>query len=76
MLTDLSIIVPIYNSGQHLESCLNSITSQVKKRIEVILINDKSTDNSLKTCKKFKKKYKFIKLINLKKIKVFHFVGI
>lgn len=69
MLTDLSIIVPIYNSGQHLESCLNSITSQVKKRIEVILINDKSTDNSLKICKKFKKKYKFIKLINLKKNK-------
>ena len=69
MLIDLSIIIPIYNSGQHLKSCLNSITIQIKKKIEVILVNDKSTDNSYKICKKFKKKYKFIKLINLKKNK-------
>lgn len=69
MFIDLSIIIPIYNSGQHLESCLNSVTSQIKKRIEVILINDKSTDNSFKICKRFKKKYKFIKIINLKKNK-------
>ncbi len=69
MFTDLSIIIPIYNSGQHLESCLNSITKQVKKKIEIILINDKSTDNSYKICKIYKKKHKFIKLINLAKNK-------
>ena len=65
----LSIIIPFYNSEKHLNSCLNSICKQIKHEIEIILINDFSKDNSVQICKKFIKKYKFLKLINVKKNK-------
>lgn len=42
----VSIIVPIYNAELYLEECLSSIASQTYSNIEVILINDGSTDNS------------------------------
>lgn len=42
----LSIIVPIYNAGQNLEECLNSIANQTYKDFQCILVNDGSTDNS------------------------------
>ena len=50
----ISIIVPIYNSELYLVECVNSIIDQTYKDIEIVLINDGSTDNSLKICKKFK----------------------
>ena len=46
----LSIIIPIYNSEQHLEKCLNSLVSQTCKNFEVILVDDGSTDCSAKLC--------------------------
>ena len=42
----ISIIVPIYNAERHLEECINSIVGQSYKNIEIILINDGSTDNT------------------------------
>lgn len=60
----VSIIVPVYNTEKYLNKCLNSILTQTYKNIEVILINDGSTDNSLKVCKEYEKKDKRIKLIN------------
>ena len=65
----LSIIVPIYNSENYLASCLDSICKQAKKNIELILINDGSTDKSIKICNKYIKKFNFIKLIDLKRNK-------
>ena len=65
----LSIIVPIYNSENHLANCLDSICKQAKKNIELILINDGSTDKSIKICNKYIKKFNFIKLIDLKRNK-------
>tara|TARA_Y100000590_G_scaffold213319_1_gene241694 strand:- start:2260 stop:3555 length:1296 start_codon:yes stop_codon:yes gene_type:complete len=65
----LSIIIPFYNSEKHLNDCLNSICNQIKHEIEIILINDSSTDKSVQICKKFLKKYEFLKLINVKKNK-------
>ena len=42
----VSVIVPIYNSSLYLSKCLESIVNQTYKNIEIILINDGSTDNS------------------------------
>ena len=46
-----SIIIPIYNSQEYLPQCIDSILQQNYKNIEIILINDGSTDKSLQICK-------------------------
>jgi glycosyltransferase involved in cell wall biosynthesis len=50
----ISIIVPIYNAEKYLADCVESILSQTYENLEVILINDGSTDNSLKICNYYK----------------------
>lgn len=62
----LSIIIPVYNVEKYLDECLNSITIQNKESIEIILINDGSTDNSLSICNRYVKKYNNIKCITNK----------
>jgi glycosyltransferase involved in cell wall biosynthesis len=44
--TKVSIIVPVYNAEKHLKECLDSIINQTLKEIQIIIINDGSTDNS------------------------------
>jgi glycosyltransferase involved in cell wall biosynthesis len=63
----LSIIIPIYNSEKYLINCIDSICKQAQKNIELILIDDGSKDQSIKICKKYVKKFSFIKLIDLKR---------
>lgn len=53
----VSIIVPVYNTEQYLEQCLDSLVNQTLKDIEIIVINDGSPDNSNKIIKKYEKKY-------------------
>ncbi|WP_259769963.1 glycosyltransferase family 2 protein [Pediococcus pentosaceus] len=48
----ISIIVPVYNVEKHIEGCLSSILKQTYKNFELIIINDGSTDNSLKNIEK------------------------
>ena len=62
----ISIVVPVYNKESYLENCLNSIINQSYKNLEILLINDGSTDSSLDILKKFKKKDNRIKIINKK----------
>ena len=45
-MNKISIIIPVYNSEKYLDKCLNSIINQTYKNIEIILVNDGSTDNS------------------------------
>lgn len=52
----LSIIVPIYNSEKYLNKCIDSLTNQTINDIEIILINDGSTDNSLRICEELAQK--------------------
>lgn len=61
----LSIIVPIYNSDKYLERCINSIINQTYKNLEIILINDGSTDNSDMICNQYANKDSRIKYINI-----------
>lgn len=65
MKSNVSIIVPIYNSGNYLRKCLNSLINQTYSNIEIILINDGSTDNSQIIAEEYKKKDKRIKLISI-----------
>lgn len=60
----VSIIVPIYNTAKMLECCLSSIVNQTYKDIEIILVNDASTDGSYEIAKKFAEKDKRIRLFN------------
>ena len=63
---DVSIIIPIYNREKLLPLCLNSVISQSLKNIEIICIDDGSTDNSLEILKQFKKKDNRIIIIHQK----------
>lgn len=49
----ISIIVPVYNVEKYLEQCLESLLNQTYKNIEIIVVNDGSTDQSLDILKKY-----------------------
>ncbi len=63
----VSVILPVHNTGRFLTRCLNTLTKQSYANLEIIAIDDKSKDNSLKILKQFKKKYKNIQIIRNKK---------
>ena len=52
----ITIIVPIYNASKYLRQCLETLHQQSYNKIEILLINDGSTDNSEIVCKEFVKK--------------------
>lgn len=60
----ISILVPIYNVQDYLQQCLESLTNQTLRDLEIICINDGSTDKSLSIIKHFQKSDSRIKLIN------------
>ena len=62
----ISVMLPIYNVELFLEKSINSILNQTYKNIEVILVDDGSTDNSPKICDKFAKKDERIRVIHKK----------
>lgn len=53
----VSIIVPVYNADNYLERCIESILRQTYMHIQLILVNDGSTDNSGAICESFQRKY-------------------
>lgn len=59
----LSIIIPIYNTEQYLEKCLDSIVNQYSDNIEIILVNDGSTDGSKNICSNYVNKIRNIKYL-------------
>lgn len=62
----VSIIVPVFNTEKYLEKCIGSILDQSFTGLELILVNDGSTDSSLDICKKYTEIDKRIKIINKK----------
>ena len=62
----VTVIISIYNSEKYLSNCLNSIINQTLKEIEIICVNDGSTDNSLRILNYYKKKDNRIIIFNQK----------
>lgn len=60
----VSVIVPVYNSKAYLERCVDAILTQTYSDLEVVLVDDGSSDNSLEICREYEKKDS--------RIKVFH----
>lgn len=60
----VSIIVPVYNTEKYLKECMDSLVNQSLKNIEIICINDASTDGSLEILKSYAKNDQRIRIIN------------
>lgn len=63
MQPKVSIIIPIYNAETTLHTCLLSVSNQTYNNLEIILVNDGSTDNSLQICYHFARQDERIKVI-------------
>lgn len=63
-MTKISVIIPIFNSAQFLPKCLESLCSQALREIEIICVNDCSTDESLTILQKFARGDSRIKIFN------------
>lgn len=62
----VTVIIPIYNTGTYLEECIKSVVCQTYEDLEIILINDGSTDESGEICRKWKERDFRIKYIEKK----------
>lgn len=60
----ISVIVPVYNVEEYIRECLNSIINQTYKKLEIILIDDGSTDKSGEICEEYMAKDNRIKVIH------------
>ena len=49
----ISVVIPVYNPGKHLYRCLDSIVDQTYKNLQIILVDDGSTDGSSEVCDKY-----------------------
>lgn len=62
----VSIVVPVYNAERNLEKCIESLINQTYKNIEIILVDDESTDSSLSICREYEKSDNRIMVIEQK----------
>ena len=63
----VSVIIPVYNTEKYLEEAINSVVNQTLKEIEIIVVNDGSTDNSATILEDFAKKDSRVKVLTLEK---------
>ena len=62
----VSVIVPVYNVNLYLKQCVDSILSQTYKKLEILLVDDGSTDNSGMICDDYAKIDQRVKVIHKK----------
>jgi len=62
----ISVIIPVYNVSNYLRQCLDSVINQTYPHLEIIIVNDGSTDDSLSICEEYESSDSRIKLINQK----------
>lgn len=63
-MVKVSIVVPVYNGEQYLCRCMASLVNQTLKDIEIILVDDGSTDSTPEMCDGYAKLYNFVKVIH------------
>ena len=61
---EISILIPVYNTSSFLDKCLCTVLSQTFSDIEVIIVNDASTDNSAELCAAWERKDKRVKVVH------------
>ena len=60
----MTVVIPVFNTLEYLSRCINSIKNQTYQNIEILIINDGSTDESKRMCELIAKQDKRIKIIN------------
>ena len=60
----ISVIIPVYNVENYLEKCIKSITNQTYKNLEIVIVDDGSTDSSSKICDELGKRDSRLKIIH------------
>lgn len=60
----ITVIIPVYNVQYYLPQCLDSLNAQIGVNMEVILVNDGSTDDSLSICKEYAQRDSYVKIID------------
>lgn len=60
----ISVIIPIYNTEKYIDKCIKSVVNQTYKNLEIILVDDGSTDNSMVKCNEWAQKDNRIKIIH------------
>lgn len=63
-MCQLSIIIPVYQAEKSLADTIESVVSIIQQGIEILLINDGSSDSSIEICRKYEKQYSFIHLFS------------
>lgn len=63
-MPEISVIIPIYNTEDYLRQCIESVINQTFKDLEIILVDDGSTDNSLNICREYEQLDSRIKVIH------------
>ena len=58
----ISILIPAYNVAQYLPQCLDSIVNQTYPQLQVVIVDDGSTDNTLAIAKVYADKYPYIEI--------------
>ena len=65
-MTEASIIIPVYNGEMYLEKCITSVLAQTYTALDIIIINDGSTDHTADICMKYSQRDKRIRYIDKK----------
>ena len=65
LLPKVGLIVPIYNVQKYLAECLDSLLNQSYENLEIVLVDDKSTDSSLEIAREYVERDKRVSLIAL-----------
>ena len=62
----ISVIIPVYNDEEYLAQCLDSVLRQTYSNLEIILVDDGSTDSTPELCEKDREKYANIRILHKK----------